>query len=147
MEIFHGHWLSSLRTNVDISNLDIAILDYGLSLAQRYYLEHEGIIVRSGHRDGHVAVLRYREFAALLRDHPEYQQALLCDSGDMLFQGDISGLFNEHVDSYRAVCEDYKPFFSIFIGSDFFSPSDRQRLSECFIRNPMINGALPLLTA
>ena len=134
------HWLRSLRDNADLSGIDIAVLDYGLSVAQRFYLQSNGVLVHPGKRDGHVTVIRYRELRTFLVSHPEYAQAALCDSGDIIFQGDIAPVFGHDAGSFRAVREDYKPFFSIFISPDFFDGEDRERLSECFIRNPMING-------
>lgn len=134
------HWLRSLRDNADLSDIDVAVLDYGLSTAQRFYLQTNSVLVYPGKRDGHVTVIRYRELRSLLQTHPEYEQAALCDSGDIIFQGDIAPVFKRDTASFRAVCEDYKPFFSIFISPDFFDAEDRERLSECFIRNPMING-------
>ena len=134
------HWLASLRENTRLEGIDIAVLDYGLSVAQRFYLAGNGIRTRAGKRDGHVAVIRYRELKAFLSENPQYEQVLLCDSGDIVFQGDIAPVFALRPDAYRAVSEDYKPFFSVFIGPDFFGPEDRERLSECFVRNPMING-------
>ncbi|MFQ3546757.1 MAG: hypothetical protein SNJ56_00300 [Termitinemataceae bacterium] len=136
------HWLRSLRENANSSQFDIAVLDYGLSVAQRYYLESHGVIVRLCIRDGHVTSIRYRDLASLLQEHPNYEQVLLCDSGDIVFQDDISPLFTEHQNEVRAVCEDYKPLFSMFISNEFFDPEDKDRLLMCFIKNPMINGGV-----
>jgi len=107
-------------------------------------LQGNGVRVYPGKRDGHVAVIRYRELRNFLTDNPAYDQVLLCDSGDIIFQGDIAPVFSEYTDTYRAVTEDYKPFFSVLIGPDFFDREDRERLSECFVRNPMINGGFIL---
>ena len=136
------HWFASLRANTNLEYIDVAVLDYGLSMAQRFYLQSNGVIVRSCERDGHVTSIRYRDMKFLLQEHPEYQQIMLCDSGDIIFQVDINVLFSENVDEFRAVCEDYKPLFSIFISNDFFDPDDKDRLLECFIKNPMINGGM-----
>ena len=64
------HWLRSLRENVRHDAIEIVVLDYGLSLAQRFYLEHHGVLLRPGRRDGHVTVLRYRETRDLLIERP-----------------------------------------------------------------------------
>lgn len=136
------HWFASLRANTNLEHIDVAVLDYGLSVAQRFYLQSNGVIVRSCERDGHVTSIRYRDMKLLLQEHPEYQQVMLCDSGDIIFQADINILFSEHTDQFRAVCEDYKPLVSIFISKDFFDPEDKDRLLECFIKNPMINGGM-----
>jgi len=138
------HWLASLWDTNDRNGADIAVLDYGLSVAQRYYLAANNILVRQCIRDGHVTTLRYRDMEKLLQEYPHYEQILLCDSGDIIFQGDILPLFSDHPDMFRAVCEDRKPFFSVFITDDFFEPEDRKNLSACFIKNPMINGGFVL---
>jgi hypothetical protein len=133
------HWLRSLRENVRLDGIEIIVLDYGLSLAQRFYLQHDGVLRRPGQRDGHVTVLRYRETRDLLIERP-YEQVCLCDSGDIIFQDDIAPLFERSPDTYRAVCEDYKPIFSFFIKDNFFRPEDKPRIADCFIKNRMING-------
>lgn len=119
------HWLRSLRENVCLDAIEVVLLNYGLSLAQRFYLEHHGVLLRRGKRDGHVTVVRYRETRDLLFERP-YEQICLIDSGDIIFQDDIASLFERSPDTYRAVCEDFKPVLSFFIKNDFFRPEDRQ---------------------
>jgi hypothetical protein len=133
------HWLRSLRENVRLDAIEIVVLDYGLSLAQRFYLEHHGVLLRPGQRDGHVTVLRYRETRDLLIERP-YEQICLCDSADIIFQDDISSLFEHSPHAYRAVCEDYKPIFSFFIKDNFFRPEDKHLIADSFDNNRMING-------
>ena len=133
------HWLRSLRENVRLDGIEIIVLDYGLSLAQQFYLQHDGVLLRPGQRDGHVTVLRYRETRDLLIERP-YEQVCLCDSGGIIFQDDIAPLFERSPDTYRAVCEDYKPIFSFFIKDNFFRPEDKSRIADSFIKNRMING-------
>lgn len=134
------HWFASLKDTTNLDEIDVAVLDYGLSVAQRYWLTGNTIAVRTGIRDGHVAVIRYRDFYLHLRENPHYRQACLCDSGDIIFQGDIAPVFKQDTEYYRAVCEDHKPMFSVFISPDFFSKADRKRLSKCFVEHPMINA-------
>ncbi|HON14461.1 MAG TPA: hypothetical protein PK897_10070, partial [Treponema sp.] len=55
------HWYASLRANTNLEHIDVAVLDYGLSVAQRFYLQSNGVIVRSCERDGHVTSIRYRD--------------------------------------------------------------------------------------
>ncbi len=137
------HWLRSLQDNVRLDEIDVVVLDYGLSLAQRFYLEHHGVRLRPGKRDGHVTVIRYRETRDLLREHP-YEQVCLCDSGDIIFQDDISTLFERSSDSFRAVCEDYKPIFSFFFKDEFFRLEDKAQIADSFLKNRMINGGFLL---
>jgi len=133
------HWLRSLRENVCLDAIEIVVLDYGLTLAQRFYLEHHGVLLRRGKRDGHVTVIRFRETRDLLIERP-YEQICLIDSGDIVFQDDIASLFERSPGTYRAVCEDYKPILSFFIKNDFFHPEDRQKIANAFVKNRMING-------
>lgn len=134
------HWLRSLQENVRLDAIDIVVLDYGLSLAQRFYLEHQGVRLHPGDRDGHVTVIRYREIRNLLTEVQPYGQVCLCDSGDIIFQGDISEIFERAPQHFRAVCEDSKPVFSFFIKDNFFRPADRQRITDCFLKHSVING-------
>lgn len=134
------HWLRSLRDNADLSDVDVCVLDYGLSEAQRFFLEAHGVVVEPCRRDGHVVVVRYRDMERLLESRPQYRQACLCDSGDIVFQGNVSAVFDMAPDSFRAVCEDYKTMFSLFITPRFFSAEDRRRLTDAFMAKPMING-------
>lgn len=138
------HWYASLRDTSDQNQFDVAVLDYGLSVAQRFYLQSNEVIVRSCVRDGHVTSTRYRDLLFLMQEHPEYEQVMLCDSGDIIFQDDISPLFSKAPDQFRAACEDFKTLFSIFISNDYFDPDDKERLLTCFVKNPMINGGLVL---
>lgn len=133
------HWLRSLLENVCLDQTDVVVLDYGLSLAQRYYLERHDVRLWPGRRNGHVTVIRYRETRDLLAARP-YEQVCLCDSGDIIFQDDIASLFPFSPDRFRAVCEDNKPVFSFFIKDDYFLPEDKERITDCFLRNRMING-------
>ncbi len=136
-------WLTSIRENVNLSNIDVAVIDYGLSVAQRYWLQRHGVKTLRGERDGHVAVIRYREISGLLSEYP-YDQVLVCDSGDLIIQSDISHLFESDKGTFRAVCEDAKPAFAIFLKKEYFSKSDKKKITECFLRNEMINAGFIL---
>jgi len=101
------HWLRSLVKNVDLSETDIVILDYGLTEAMK-----ERIRARSAAhivpcvKNGHLVVLRFRDMGALLKG-ASYEQVLSCDGGDIIFQSDISAVFREHPGEFRAVSEGY----------------------------------------
>lgn len=114
------HWLRSLRSHVDLSKIDVRVLDYGLSTAQRYYLEHESVAVVHCVKDGHVAVVRFRDLARDLRT-TGHQQVLAVDGGDILFQADIAPLFEEHPHRFRAVAEDLNSGFDVFLKEEYFS--------------------------
>lgn len=136
-------WLESLLQNVNLKNIDILVLDYGLSKAQEYYLKEKKVIIQKCIRDGHVVNLRFRDLYYFLQKNP-YEQILTCDSGDIIFQEDISHLFEENKNEYRAVCEDLAPFFDFFIDSESFYKDDIKEIKEVLLLKKMINAGFIL---
>ncbi len=134
------HWLFSLQKNVNLEKIDILILDYGLSKAQKFYLDSHNVILKECKKDGHIANIRYRDLLSFLLDNPHYEQILCCDGGDIIFQDDISHLFEKNNDSYRAVCEKISPAFEYFITPEFFYRKDIRELQEITISRKAING-------
>ncbi len=137
------HWLRSLRASVDLSKIDVRVLDFGLTTAQRYYLEHESVGVRRCLRNGHVAVVRFREMAQDLREH-SYEQVLAVDGGDVIFQGDVAPLFEAHQPQFRAVPEDLISGFDIFLTETFFSRETIDRIRRTTALRPQINAGFLL---
>ncbi|NNM67923.1 MAG: hypothetical protein HKM06_07935 [Spirochaetales bacterium] len=137
------HWLASLRATTDLRQIDVRVLDFGLSLAQRSYLEHEGVGVRRCRRDGHVTVVRFRELAEDLSALP-YETVMACDGGDIIFQDDISPLFRQNPHVFRAVTEDLKSGFEFFLSEDFFSRSSLKEMKSLISAKPQINAGLIL---
>ncbi|MFN3603500.1 MAG: glycosyl transferase family 8 [Leptonema sp. (in: bacteria)] len=137
------HWYASLKDNVDLKKIDLLVLDYGLSKSQKFYLEKNKVKVYPCIRDGHVVNLRFRDLLDFLNKH-KYKQILTCDGGDIIFQADISHLFEEHREEYRAVCEDLAPFFEFFITKDYFYEEDIKELKEILLFKKMINAGLVL---
>jgi hypothetical protein len=101
-DFLYRHWLRSLRENVDLERADVVVLDFGLSAAQREEL-HEVVVVPAV-RDMRVSMARFREIARFLEQH-EYDQVLAVDAGDVIFQRDVSHLFEREKDSFRVVQE------------------------------------------
>ncbi|GIX42691.1 MAG: hypothetical protein KatS3mg129_2424 [Leptospiraceae bacterium] len=134
-------WLESILDNVNIKKIQILVLDYGLTKAQRFYLEKHKVIVSKCNRDGHVVNIRFRDLNNFLKAH-YYEQILTCDGGDIIFQDDISHLFEEHQDQYRAVCEDLAPFFDYFINTDYFYKEDIKEIKDVLLLKRMINAGL-----
>lgn len=108
------HWLVSLVENVDLSETDVVILDYGLTDAMKERIrERSSALVVPCRKDGHLVVTRFRDLENLLR-HSAYEQVLSCDGGDIIFQSDISHLFARHPSEFRAISEGYElPFHSV----------------------------------
>jgi len=137
------HWFKSLRERVDLSRIDVRILDFGLSTAQRYYLEHHGAAVRRCVKDGHVAVVRFRELAEDLRQS-SYEQVLAVDGGDIIFQDDISSLFTLHPERFRAVPEDLNSGFDIFLREEYFARESIGAIRRATALRPQINAGFVL---
>lgn len=133
------HWFKSLTENVDLSDIDPVILDYGLSTAQRYYLEEHGAVMVPCPREGHVVVVRFPHLADFLNEHP-YDQIVLSDGGDIVFQDDFSPILADHPDLFRGVQEDLRSGFGIFITDEFFSKENKQILKDTLMDEEMVNA-------
>ena len=135
------HWLNSVMENVKLDDIDIAVLDYGLTKSQKFYLEKHGVTTKNCVKDGHVTILRYRDMKSFLGPR-NYNQVMTCDGGDMIFQSDISHLFNENKKSFRACCEDLKNSYDIFISRELFRYGDLASFKKVILKKPQINGGL-----
>ncbi|MCC5842784.1 MAG: hypothetical protein JJU05_00895 [Verrucomicrobia bacterium] len=133
------HWLKSLCDNVDLRNLEPVVLDYGLSTAQRFFLEQHETRVVPCKRDGHVVNLRFRDMASVLEETP-YEQVVLSDSGDIIFQTDFTSIFQDHPGMFRGVTEELKPGFDHYVNEEFFSKEDCKRLQVVLREKDMVNA-------
>jgi hypothetical protein len=98
------HWLGSLRKNVVLERADVVVLDFGLTARQRAALDGVGVVrVRC---EGKAKISRYAETTRFLEKH-DYDQVLAVDCGDLIFQRDVSHLFEIHKDRLRGVLERY----------------------------------------
>ncbi|MGB4752636.1 MAG: hypothetical protein WBH60_08400, partial [Fervidobacterium sp.] len=109
-------WLKSLKENVDLEGIDILVMDYSLSADVCNVLRKEGVIVRKAvYTDGHINNMRFMELSEFLKSTTQYEQVILCDSGDIIFQSDISMLFELESEKIRAVCESISPNMDILV--------------------------------
>jgi hypothetical protein len=104
-----NHWIKSLKDNVNLDNIDVVVLDYGLNKEQINKIEEGNIKIIRCKRDGKVVIIRFRDILNFLKKN-KYAQVMSCDGGDIIFQKDISHLFYENKKDYRAVCEFKLPF-------------------------------------
>lgn len=126
-----GHWLKSLRENVNLGLLDILVLDFGLTQKVRDQLLAENVILKTVKSfDGHINTLRFMELADYLSENPGYEQVILCDSGDIIFQRDISEVFQVHQDKIKGVCEEISPNMDLLI-------NDRNMLNASKVRKAL----------
>lgn len=109
-------WLRSLKENVDLEGIDILVMDYGLSIDAVSKLSEQDVVVKKAkYVDGLVNNMRFLELSDFLRSNPRYQQVILCDSGDIIFQSDVSMLFELEPDKIRAVCEAISPNMDVLV--------------------------------
>lgn len=136
------HWLKSLLLNIDRNLVDITILDYGLTDAQKSRLIEKDVNVMQCKRDGHVVNIRYRDLLTFLQNNT-YEQAMICDGGDMIFQANIMELFEENTEEFRAVCEDIPPpAIEFTLLNNTFTPELSEKISLTLKNRKMINGGL-----
>lgn len=134
-----NHWLKSLKENVDLTNIDVVVLDYGLTEEQKARLK--GCIIYKGKRDGHVTNIRHRDTSRFLENN-EYDQILTCDGGDIIFQEDISKIFEKDKDDFRVVQEDICFPFQDIYAKRSFSEKDTNMINYTLKDRKMINAGV-----
>ncbi|MEN3041698.1 MAG: hypothetical protein ABDH59_00075 [Fervidobacterium sp.] len=111
----YNHWLKSLRENVELSNIDLLIIDYGLSENIRKKILEEGFLIyEASNRKGLINNNRFIELRDFLLGK-KYDQVLICDSGDIIFQSDISHLFEFCNSRIRGCYEEISPHMDMLI--------------------------------
>ncbi len=135
-----NHWLKSLLDNVNIDNTDIVILDYGLNNSQKEKLLSKNVKVIGCKRDGFVINIRYRDTLDFL-NRIDYGQVLFCDSGDIIFQEDISHLFLENKDKFRVVREGLKSLINEYsFLKKSFSKDFEKEIKKTIFNERIINA-------
>ena len=99
------HWCRSLVANVNLQDVDVIFLDYGLTPSQRKQLEAQGVECRTCVKEGWIGTMLWRDMAAFLSER-SYDQVLTTDAGDLIFQSDVRHLFDQDKDAFRGVCEE-----------------------------------------
>lgn len=113
------HWLVSLKKNVNLDQIDIVVVDYGLTKNQRKKIAAEKIILLEGKTGGNLMINRFIDAAKFLFK-TDYDQVLVIDSGDVIFQKDIAHLFRKDKDRIRAYQYNTNPlYFDYFIKRNF----------------------------
>ncbi|MER8766882.1 MULTISPECIES: hypothetical protein [unclassified Mesorhizobium] len=99
-------WLYSLHKHVDLTDIDVMVIDFGLTESQRARLRDQGRVqLWPGQADARMSNIQYRELSAFLATHKNYDQICYSDCGDVIFQDDISNLFYQSPDLFKAVIE------------------------------------------
>ena len=97
-----NHWFKSLKENVNLKNIDVVVINYGLLDRQIKILESEGVIIVPGMKNHHIVNKRFFDAREFLKKN-KYDQVLFIDSGDVIFQGDINGVLNKDKQTFRVV--------------------------------------------
>lgn len=137
------HWAPSLFANVNTADIDVIVIDYGLTAAHRRRLANRGIILHRGVRNGHPAAVRFRDMARILRER-EYGQVMTCDGGDLIFQTDIRSIFDEHPHTFRAATEFGSRGFEWLYGHRSLESTQLDQLKKTFAKRGMINAGVLL---
>ena len=131
-------WMKSLVDNVDLRNIDVIILDYGLSPEVSEALKQRGAIIYQFHKNGAIPTVRFLDTNTIIRN-ADYDQVMTCDGGDLIFQQDISPLFEQDIDSIRAVCEGMAQPFGIYLKRSI-SKKYASRIKQATRGKKMINS-------
>ncbi|MFT4310330.1 MAG: hypothetical protein ACMXYC_01745 [Candidatus Woesearchaeota archaeon] len=140
-DFFIQHWLRSLQENINLKKCDVVVLDYGFTQHQRDIIDTKGIIRKECVRDGHVVIIRFRDIAKFLEQNT-YDQVLMCDSGDIIFQADITEVFNTYKNYLRASYDTTNVVFQAYINPLYFSSSLLLDLQKSLLKHRMINAGV-----
>jgi hypothetical protein len=110
-----NHWYKSLKENVNLSQTDVLIMDWGLTESAKKKFEGALISPSKHKNEGFINTLRFMDLYDFLKDNPKYEQVILCDGGDIIFQSDISPLFELKSSSVKGVTEAISPNMEILI--------------------------------
>lgn len=133
------HWLMSLQDNVNLDNIDIVVFDYGLTANQQKALKTKNIRIIKCVKDGHVTSLRYRDLLTFLQKET-YDQVLMVDGGDIIFQSDISHLFIKNNTKWKGVEEDTSLKFDQIYQFKVKDKTFRNKVIETIQNKKFING-------
>lgn len=136
-----SHWLTSLKHHIDIRNLDILVIDYGLTDAQKASLKKEGVIVVEGLKKYHIVNKRFFDAGTYLKAH-KYDQVLFIDSGDVIFQGDIAQVFDMFPDSFRVVPLGKRILFYKWFVFNHFKEEVKKEIWTVIRNRPVINAGV-----
>lgn len=136
-----NHWLRSLKDNVDLTNIDIAVIDYGLSKKQTEALEKEEIILIKKRKKEHIVIQRLKDISYFLKNRL-YDQVLMCDSGDIIFQKDIKELFEKNKEDIKVSFDSSNIFFQVYLNPIYFNKKILKELMKLNLKKRMINLGL-----
>ncbi len=135
------HWLRSLKENVNLNGIDVVVLDYGLTSEQVSRLRNNGVILFKGEKEGHVNTLRFIDIGRFLKNQL-YDQVLAVDGGDIIFQSDISFLFDKDKKFFRAAVMEFEVMFFESFSLGNFNLSDLTGIRQVLKNKKTINAGV-----
>ncbi len=136
-----NHWLRSLKENVNLEEVDAVVLDYGLTDSQVSRLKKQGVILFEGGKEGHVNTLRFIDIGRFLKNHP-YDQVLAIDGGDIIFQSDISFLFDQDKHFFRAAIMEFEVMFFESFSLGNFNLGDLNAIRKVLKNKKTLNAGV-----
>ena len=138
-----NHWLRSLKENVNLKDTDIVVIDYGLNDKQKKILNDEGVILHKGVKNYHIVNKRFFDAKKILKKN-NYKQVLFIDGGDIIFQSDISDVFNKNKNSIRATIIGVEVLFFEWFISVFgnFTEETKIEIWKTLWNKPVINAGV-----
>ncbi len=136
-----AHWLHSLKQNVSLETIDVVVIDYGLSASQKKALEKGGVLLFKGQRPSHIVNKRFFDARKYLRTHP-HEQILFVDSGDVIFQEDISPLFSLNTQQFRVAPLGKRVLFYKWFIFKHFEEDVKREIWRVIKNKPVINAGV-----
>jgi len=135
------HWLKSLKDNVPLTNIDVVVIDYGLTYSQKNKFKKEKVILFPGTKKYHIVNKRFFDSARYLKTK-KYDQVLSIDGGDIIFQEDITPVFKKDKDTFRVVPLGMEVlFFEWFIFNNF-ADGVKEKIWKIVKNKPVINAGV-----
>lgn len=138
-----NHWFKSLKDNVNLKNIDVVVIDYGLTDLQKKKLTDNKVILFKGTKDYHIVNKRFFDAGEYLKSN-KYDQVLFVDGGDIIFQDDISDVFNKDKNIFRIVPIGIKVLFFEWVFTLFgnFSKTTQKKIWKVVKDKPVINAGV-----
>ncbi|MEM4181856.1 MAG: hypothetical protein QXX68_01745 [Candidatus Pacearchaeota archaeon] len=133
-----NHWLKSLKDNVDLKNIDVAVIDYGLNKKQKEILKKEKVILIKKKKSGQVGNIRIKDCANWLKNK-RYKYVLFCDGWDIIFQTDLKELFDKKPKKPMLSYDDSNLLFQPYINPVYFRLKNIPKIQKMLLKKRMLN--------
>ncbi|MCX6731325.1 MAG: hypothetical protein NTZ55_05765 [Candidatus Roizmanbacteria bacterium] len=135
------HWLRSLKDSNNLSHCDVVVIDYGLTDTHIKELQKEKVEVIPGTKKYHIVNKRFFDAGSYLKKNT-YDQILFVDSGDVIFQGDISSMFTTDPNSFRVVPLGKRILFYQWLIFNQFEDEVKRKIWKLLKNKPIINAGV-----